>query len=202
MTRPSRLVIATHNAGKLAEFHGLLAPHGVEAVSAGDLGLPEPDETGATFGENAAIKALAAARASGEPALADDSGLCVDALDGGPGVRTADYATKPDGTRDFPWAMAKLNDEMNAAGIAPERRTARFVAVLCLASPEGETAHWRGEVPGRLLWPPEGEQGHGYDPVFVPDGHDRSFGTMAPEQKAALSHRARAFRAFASDRLE
>ena len=198
----TRLVVATHNAGKLDEFRHLFAPHGVDVTSAGELGLPEPDETGTTFEENAAVKALAAARASGETALADDSGLCVDALDGRPGVWTADYATRPDGRRDFPWAMERLEAELRERGLtAPGQRTARFVAVLCLATPDGRVAHWRGEVPGHLAWPPAGEQGHGYDPVFVPDGHDRSFGTMAPDEKAALSHRARAFAAFARDRL-
>ena len=195
--RGQRLVVATHNAGKLAEFRALLAPHGVDATSAGELGLPEPDETGDTFEANSAIKALAAARASGDPALGDDSGLCVAALDGRPGVRTADYATRPDGRRDFPWAMAKLEEEL--ADHAD--RSARFVAVLTLAWPDGETEHWRGEVPGTLAWPPRGDEGHGYDPIFVPDGHDRRFGEMAPGEKAGLSHRARAFAAFAADKL-
>ena len=201
LARPARLVVATHNAGKLAEFHGLLAPHGIEAVSAGDLELGEPEETGATFEENAAIKALAAARASGETALADDSGLCVDALGGRPGVHTADYATRPDGARDHRWAMERLIGELNGAGTDPERRTARFVAVLCLATPDGATRHWRGEVPGTIAPAPRGEGGHGYDPLFVPEGHERTFGEMSAGEKAGLSHRARAFAAFAADRL-
>ena len=197
-----RLVIATHNGGKLAEFRRLFAPYGVEVTSAGELELPEPDETGDTFEANSALKALAAARASGETALADDSGLCVDALGGRPGVHTADYATRADGTRDFPWAMRKLEDELRGRDLRePSERTASFVAVLCLATPSGETEHWRGEVPGHLTWPPEGTEGHGYDPVFVPKGYDRPFGTMKPDEKAAMSHRARAFEAFAADRL-
>ena len=194
-----RLVIATHNVGKLAEFRDLLAPYGIETTSAGDLGLAEPDETGTTFEENSAIKALAAARASGSPALGDDSGLCVNALGGRPGVWTADYATRPDGARDFPWAMEKLEDELREGEHAD--RSASFVAVLTLAWPDGLTEHWRGDVPGTLAWPPRGEQGHGYDPVFVPDGHTKRFGEMKPDEKAALSHRARAFTAFAADRL-
>ena len=197
-----RLVIATHNAGKLAEFQGLLAPYGVTAASAGELGLAEPDETGASFEANAAIKALAAARASGQPALADDSGLCVDALGGRPGVRTADYATRPDGARDFPWAMTRLDAELRALGaVAPAQRAARFVAVLCLAMPDGQTAHWRGEVAGTIAHEPRGTGGHGYDPIFVPDGETRTFGEMGAEAKAGMSHRARAFAAFAADRL-
>ena len=194
-----RLVIATHNAGKLAEFHGLLAPYGVEATSAGELGLPEPDETSDTFEANSAIKALAAAKAANGPALGDDSGLCVDALGGRPGVWTADYATREDGVRDFPWAMEMLETELRESGHAD--RSARFVAVLTLAWPDGRTEHWRGEVPGTLAWPPRGERGHGYDPVFVPEGHTKRFGEMAPEEKAGLSHRARAFALFAADRL-
>ena len=194
-----RLVIATHNVGKLAEFRDLLAPYGIKTTSAGDLGLAEPDETGTTFEENSAIKALAVARASGSPALGDDSGLCVNALGGRPGVWTADYATRPDGARDFPWAMEKLEDELREGEHAD--RSASFVAVLTLAWPDGLTEHWRGDVPGTLAWPPRGEQGHGYDPVFVPDGHTKRFGEMKPDEKAALSHRARAFTAFAADRL-
>ena len=199
-----RLVVATHNAGKLAEFRALLAPYGVEVTSAGELGLSEPDETGTTFEANSAIKALAAARAANGPALGDDSGLCVDALGGRPGVRTADYATRPDGTRDFPWAMERLETELRekAQEGGHEDRSARFVAVLTLAWPDGATEHWRGEVAGTLAWPPRGEEGHGYDPVFVPEGHDRRFGEMAPDEKAGLSHRARAFAKFAADRLE
>ena len=194
-----RLVIATHNGGKLAEFRALLAPYGVEATSAGELGLLEPDETGDTFEANSAIKALAAAKASGGPALGDDSGLCVDALGGRPGVWTADYATRPDGARDFPWAMEKLETELREGGHT--NRSARFVAVLTLAWPDGRTEHWRGEVPGTLAWPPRGEEGHGYDPVFVPEGHTKRFGEMAPGEKAGLSHRARAFARFAAERL-
>lgn len=196
-----RLVVATHNRGKLEEFARLLGPHGVETVSAGALGLPEPDETGDTFEANSAIKALAAARAADGPAMADDSGLEVDALDGRPGVWTADYATRPDGTRDFPWAMARLISELNERGVDPAGRTARFVSVLCLAWPDGTVEHWRGEVEGHIAPARRGTGGHGFDPVFVPEGHDRTFGEMGVEGKGALSHRARSFTAFAADRL-
>lgn len=205
-----RIVVATHNAGKLDEIAGLMAPFGFEARSAGELGLSVPEETGSTFEENARIKALAAAEATGLPALADDSGLCVDALGGAPGVHTADWATLPDGTRDFRAAMEKLESALREKGaLADEQRRGRFVAVLCLCFPDGESEYYRGEVEGRLVWPPRGTLGFGYDPVFLPDGHSRTFGEMPAEQKhgwkpgdaEALSHRARAFQAFARARL-
>ncbi len=204
------IVVATHNDGKLREFAGLLGPFGIETKSAGSLGLPEPEETGTTFEENAAIKALAAARATGLPALSDDSGLCVDALGGQPGVYTANWAEKPDGTRDFGMAMQRTEVALHEVGaMTPDQRTGRFVAVLCLAWPDGETEFFRGEAEGHLVWPPRGTTGFGYDPVFQPAGHERTFGEMTAEEKhgwtpgkgEALSHRARAFRKFAMARL-
>lgn len=207
----SRLVIATHNKGKLAEFAELLAPFGITAKSAGDLGLPEPAETGSTFEANALTKASAAAQATALPALADDSGLCVDALGGAPGVHTADWATKPDGSRDFRMAMAKVEEALKARGAsAPSQRRARFVAVLCLAWPDGTAEYYRGEVDGTLVWPPRGSRGFGYDPMFQPDGFDQTFGEMDASEKhgweagrgdLGLSHRARAFAKFARARL-
>jgi len=185
------LVVATHNPGKLREIETLVAPHGLSVTTAGALGLPEPEETGATFEENAALKALAAASASGRPALADDSGVCVDALGGDPGIYSARWAG-PD--KDFGVAMRRVEDLLNAAGAtSPERRTARFVAVLCLAFPDGTTEFFRGEVTGRMIWPPRGDNGFGYDPMFVPDGYDITFGEMDPAEKHRISHRARAF---------
>ncbi len=189
---PGRLVLATHNAGKAREFAALLAPHGLEVVSAASLGLPEPEETGETFRANAALKALAAARASGLPALADDSGLEVAALGGAPGVRTADWAMLPGGGRDYAAAMARIAREDASA----ERRCA-FVAVLALAWPDGHVEHAEGRCEGHWVAPPRGTQGFGYDPMFIPDGETRSFGEMEPEEKARFSHRARAFAALA-----
>jgi XTP/dITP diphosphohydrolase len=205
-----KIVVASHNAGKLREFAGLMAPFGFEAKSARDFGLPEPDETGTTFEENAYIKAHAAAMATGLPALSDDSGLCVDALDGAPGVYTANWAEKEDGTRDFAMAMQRTEVAMQEVGATePHRRTGRFVAVICLAFPDGEAEYYRGEVEGTLVWPPRGELGFGYDPVFLPNGHSKTFGEMTAQEKhgwkpgdaEALSHRARAFKKFAEDRL-
>jgi len=205
-----RIVVASHNAGKLAEFADLLAPFGLEARSAKEYGLPEPEETGTTFEQNAYIKAYAAASATGLPAMSDDSGLVVDALDGAPGVYTADWATKPDGTRDFMMAMQKTEDALQKAGATmPDQRTGRFVAVICLCFPDGEAEYFRGEAEGTLVWPPRGTSGFGYDPVFLPDGHSRTFGEMTAEEKhgwkpgmeTATSHRARAFKKFAEARL-
>lgn len=193
---PGKLVLASHNKGKLREFGGLLAPHGMELVSAGELGLPEPEETGDTFIANAAIKALAATQATGLPALADDSGIEVAALGGRPGVRTADWAMRPDGTRDYPAAMARIAAE----DASPDRRCA-FVAVLVLAWPDGHTESFEGRVEGRWVAPPRGENGFGYDPMFVPAGEALTFGEMTPDQKARHSHRARAFAALASASL-
>lgn len=201
-----RLVLATHNAGKLKEFRQLMAPFGVEIVSAGELGLPEPDENGTTFEQNAYTKAFAAAKASGLVALSDDSGLCVDALDGAPGVYTADWAIQPDGRRDWQKAMQRVEDALQDAGATEDaQRTGRFVAVLCLCNTQGEAIYFRGEAEGTLVWPPRGTDGFGYDPMFRPEGHARTFGEMTAEEKHgwkpgdpdALSHRARAFKAFA-----
>ena len=193
-----RVVIATHNAGKLAEMRELLAPFGIEAVSAGELNLPEPDETGTTYAENAAIKAHAAARASGLPALADDSGVAVDALDGAPGLFSARWAGKP---ADFAAAMARVSRELDRRRVGEERR-AHFVSALILAWPDGHEELFEGRVFGRLV-PPRGGRGFGYDPIFLPDGHALTFGEMTSEEKhgidwtaaapAPLSHRARAF---------
>ncbi|GJE25550.1 RdgB/HAM1 family non-canonical purine NTP pyrophosphatase [Methylobacterium organophilum] len=195
-----KVVIATHNAGKLVEMRELLAPFGVEAVSAGELGLPEPDETGTMFSENAAIKALAAAEASGLPAFADDSGLCVDALDGAPGLFSARWAGP---SKDFSGAMARIEAELVKRGA--ESRRAHFVSALVLAWPDGHTELFEGRVFGDLV-PPRGSLGFGYDPMFKPDGLDRTFGEISSEEKhgvdwqsgAALSHRARAFVALAA----
>ncbi len=201
-----KIVVASHNAGKLREFADLMAPFGFEAKSAKELGLPEPDETGTTFEENAYIKASAAASATGLPALADDSGLMVDALGGAPGVYTANWAETPDGTRDFDIAMQRAEVALQEVGaVTPEQRKGRFVAVICLAWPDGEAEYFRGEAEGTLVWPPRGDSGFGYDPVFQPDGHERTFGEMTAEEKhgwkpgqaEALSHRARAFQKFA-----
>lgn len=194
--QPGRLVLASHNAGKLREFAGLLLPHGMELVSAASLGLPEPAETGDTFAANAALKARAAARATGLPALADDSGLEVAGLGGQPGVRTADWAMRADGTRDYPAAMARIA----AADRTPDHRCA-FVAVLVLAWPDGHAETFEGRCEGHWIAPPRGERGFGYDPLFIPDGATQTFGEMAPEEKARHSHRARAFAALAAATL-
>lgn len=199
------LVVATHNAGKLREIKELLDPYGVETLGAGALGLGEPEETGATFRDNAVLKAEAAARASGMVALADDSGLCVDALDGAPGIYSARWAG---GSKDFGAAMARVESELKAR-VAPEPWRAAFVSVLALASPAGVVETFEGRVDGALVFPPRGTAGFGYDPVFRPDGYQRTFGEMSSEEKhgipadgsLALSHRARAFQKFARARL-
>ncbi|MDX8432353.1 RdgB/HAM1 family non-canonical purine NTP pyrophosphatase [Mesorhizobium abyssinicae] len=205
-----KIVVASHNEGKLREFADLMAPFGFEAKSAKEYGLPEPDETGTTFEENAYIKAYAAAKATGLPALSDDSGLCVDALDGAPGVYTANWAETPDGSRDFGMAMQRTEVALQEVGAAETaQRTGRFVAVICLAFPDGEAEYYRGEAEGTLVWPPRGTLGFGYDPVFLPNGFEKTFGEMSAEQKhgwkpgqpTALSHRARAFQKFARARL-
>lgn len=203
-----RIVVASHNKGKLEEIAALIGPYGFEAKSAAEYGLPEPPETGTRFEENAYIKAFAAASATGLPALSDDSGLEVDALDRQPGVYTADWAEKPDGSgRDFPMAMEKTEKLLRETGaIAPEQRTGRFVSVLCLAWPDGHAEYFRGEIEGHLVWPPRGGKGHGYDPVFQPEGHTVTFGEMDPAAKngveAPLSHRARSFAKFAAAMLD
>ncbi|MBD3765140.1 MAG: RdgB/HAM1 family non-canonical purine NTP pyrophosphatase [Rhodobacterales bacterium] len=195
MTRPfsgDRLVIATHNRGKLEEIAALLQPYGVNVVSAGDLGLPEPAETEETFVGNARIKAHAAARATGLPALADDSGIEIEALGGAPGVHTADWAETPQG-RDFVMAMTRAWTELEAIA-APEPRRARFCCTLVLAWPDGHDEVFAGQMPGRIVWPMRGDRGHGYDPIFQPDGHDLTFAQMDRWEKNRISHRADAFR--------
>lgn len=191
-----KLVIATHNAGKLKEISALLAPYGVECISAGALGLPEPAETGSSFVENALIKARAAAEASGITSLADDSGLAVDALDGRPGVYTADWAERQwfEGPAGRDWFMAMGKVEGMLAEKGPEApRDAAFHCVLALAWPDGESAVYEGKVAGKLTWPPRGTMGFGYDPVFVPNGHSQTFAEMDPAEKHGISHRADAF---------
>lgn len=186
-----RLVLASHNKGKLAEIAALLAPFGIETLPAAHFGLPEPAETEDSFAGNARLKARFAAEGSGLPALADDSGLLVDALGGEPGVHTADWAETPQG-RDWALAMRKVEDRLEALGPAAPR-SARFHCTLALAWPDGESALFEGECEGRLVWPPRGDRGFGYDPMFVPAGHAETFGEMDPALKHAISHRAAAF---------
>jgi len=183
-----RLVLATHNAGKLREVAALLGPWGLEVISAGALGLPEPVETEHSFLGNARLKALAAATASGLPALADDSGASIAALDGAPGVHTADWAETPQG-RDYAMAMAKVE---RLARHAPDRR-AWFSCALVLAWPDGHTEEFLGEAHGSWVWPPRGTRGFGFDPIFLPEGHAETYGEMEPTRKHAISHRAAAF---------
>jgi len=179
-----RVVIATHNSGKLAEMRELLAPFQIEAISAGDMGLDEPEETGTSFSENARIKACAAALASDVPAFADDSGLVVEALGGAPGIHSARWAG-PD--RNFSRAMTEIEDKLRAAGaITPESRKAHFVSALCLAWPDGHLEEFEDRVDGTLVWPPRGDKGFGYDPIFLPDGYTRTFGEMTSEEKHGL----------------
>jgi XTP/dITP diphosphohydrolase len=202
-----RLVIATHNPGKLAEMRGLLAPYGIDATSAGELKLNEPDETGMTFRDNARIKAHAAAIAAAIPAFADDSGLAVDALDGAPGIHSARWAGSD---KNFHRAMKTIEEKLLELGVTePERRRAHFISALCLAWPDGHVEEFEGRVDGTLVWPPRGDKGFGYDPMFLPDGHARTFGEMSSEAKhglpprgTGLSHRARAFRKLAEACLE
>lgn len=184
-----RLIVASHNAGKVREIEELLQPFGVDAVSAGALDLPEPEETGDTFEANALLKAVAAAEGGGLPALADDSGFCVAALDGRPGIHSARWAGPG---RDFGEGMARLNAEMGDAA----DRSAWFVCVLAIAWPDGRTATFRGEVHGTAVWPPRGARGFGYDPMFEAEGENLTFGEMEPAAKHAMSHRAHAFRQF------
>ena len=194
LRRGERLVVATHNRGKLEEIAALLEPYGVEVTSAGALGLPEPAETETSFVGNARIKAHAAARATGLPSLADDSGLEVAALNGEPGVHTADWAETPAG-RDFAVAMRRTWDALEAVR-APEPRRAAFCCTLVLAWPDGSDAVFAGRMEGRIVWPMRGDQGHGYDPIFQPDGFAVTFGEMDRWEKNRISHRARAFAAF------
>jgi XTP/dITP diphosphohydrolase len=200
------LVVASHNPGKVREIEELIAPFGFKVTSAAALGLPEPEETGTTFEENARIKSLAAATGAGLPALADDSGLAIDVLGGEPGIYSARWAG-PD--KDFVRAMRLVEEKLQAAAATmPEARLARFVAVLSLAFPDGTSEEFRGEVEGTLVWPPRGDRGFGYDPIFLPIGHALTFGEMSAEEKhgwdgrgEGLSHRARAFARFARARL-
>ena len=194
-----RLVLAIHNAGKLVEMRELMRPYGIEIVSAGELGLPEPEETGLTFKENAEIKALASATGANLPALSDDSGLCVDVLAGAPGIYSARWAGD---SKDFAAAMQRIEDLLEKVGaIAPQLRTAHFVSALTLAWPDGHCETFEGKVFGQIVTPTRGKLGFGYDPCFLPDGHSRTFGEMTSEEKhglpkdggLALSHRARAF---------
>ncbi len=186
-----RLLVATHNAGKLEEIAALLAPFGISCVSAGEMGLPEPEETETTFVGNARIKAHAAAKATGLPALADDSGIEVDGLGGAPGVYTADWATTPTG-RDFTLAMTRTWDELEKAH-APYPRSARFRATMVLAWPDGHDEVFEGKVEGQVVWPMRGKLGHGYDPMFQPTGYDITFAEMDADGKNRISHRADAF---------
>ena len=190
-----KIVIATHNPGKLTELRDLLAPFGIAAVSADELKLPEPEETGSSFAENASIKARAVAQATGLPAFADDSGLSVEALNGEPGVYSARWAGAD---KNFGRAMQMIEDKLRA--LKTTNRRAQFVAALCLAWPDGHLEEFEGHVNGALVWPPRGDQGFGYDPMFLPDGSDRTFGEMSADEKhglpprgKGLSHRARAF---------
>lgn len=187
----SSLLVATHNRGKLEEIAHLLGDHGINVVSAADHGLPEPEETGTTFVANARLKAHAATRATGLPVLADDSGLEVDALDGAPGVYTADWAETGNG-RDFDLAMKKVFDALTDRA-APAPWNARFMCTFVLAWPDGHDEVFEGKVDGRLTWPPRGTQGHGYDPMFIPNGHKVTFGEMDRWKKNRMSHRANAF---------
>lgn len=184
-----RLVVASHNAGKVREINDLLHPFSIDAVSAGALGLPEPEETGTTFRANAELKALAAATASGIPALADDSGLAVDALGGDPGIYSARWAETPAG-RDFAHAMQRVEDALKGQ----DNRRARFICALSLAWPDGHVETFEGKVEGSLVFPPRGSRGFGYDPIFIADGSTITFGEMDPDEKHRISHRADAFR--------
>lgn len=193
-----KILIATHNEGKLREMRELLAPYGITAVSAGELGLPEPEETGSTFAANAEIKARAGAQGSGLPSFADDSGICVAGLNGAPGIYSARWATG----KDFMGAMTRIDNELRERGfLAPDERKGWFVSALAIAWPDGHLEAFEGRIDGVCVWPPRGTAGFGYDPMFLPDGHERTFGEMSSEEKhgipadgsRALSHRARAF---------
>jgi len=196
-SQASTWAIASHNKGKIREIADLIGPFGLSAEGADSLGLPEPEETEKTFTGNALLKARAGAQASGLVALADDSGLEVTALDGAPGIYSARWAGEP---RDFYAAMDKVRAELEARGSTD--RSARFVCALALAHPGGETRVYEGQVRGTLTFPPRGEKGFGYDPIFIPDGHDITFAEMAPEAKHAMSHRADAFRQLVADVFE
>ncbi len=198
LKRGDRLVIASHNPGKLREFRDLLHPAGVELVSAGELGVAEPEETGETFEANARLKALASAAATGLPALADDSGIEVEALGGAPGIYSARWAGA---TKDFSIAIARVERELAGMGALDPAPRANFTCALCLAIPDGTSECFEGRVFGHLTFPPRGGNGFGYDPIFVPDGHDETFGEMTPEKKHSMSHRAAAFELFSKAML-
>ncbi len=194
LKRGGKLAVATHNQGKLREIRALLEPFGIETAAADELGVPEPIEDGETFEANAKLKAIATASATGWLALSDDSGLAVEALGGEPGIHSARWAGEP---RDFYRAMERVQAELDAKGaVSPASRRATFVCVLCLANPEGSVQFFEGTVEGHLTWPPRGEKGFGYDPMFIPDGYDLTFGEMDPAKKHEISHRAHAFAAF------
>nr|WP_255616852.1 RdgB/HAM1 family non-canonical purine NTP pyrophosphatase [Aurantimonas sp. VKM B-3413] len=201
------MLVASHNKGKIWEIRELMEPFGFTITSAAEKGLEDPEETGTTFEENAELKALAALKATGLPSLSDDSGIAIEALNGDPGIYSARWGGPE---RDFAMAMRNVEEKLQAAGATtPDKRRATFVAVLCLALPGGETHFFRGEVHGTAVWPPRGTLGFGYDPIFLPDGEERTFGEMMsaekhawqPGQKTALSHRARAFQKFAREAL-
>lgn len=200
LQRGDRLVVASHNPGKVWEINQLIAPYGLDAISAGDLGLKVPDEPEPMFEGNARIKALLAAQGSGLPALADDSGIEIDALDGAPGVHTADWAGP---SRDFSIAMERVYEEMSARyGWTGQPSPAHFTSVLCLAWPDGKTEVFEGKVYGDVVWPPRGGNGFGYDPIFIAKGQTLTFGEMEPKKKYAISHRTRAFEHFKRACLE
>ena len=191
------IILATHNKGKLEEFAQLLSPFGVDIKSAGELGLGEPVETESTFRGNALIKAGAACKATGMITISDDSGLCVDALDGAPGVYTADWAGP---SRDWMQAMRLVEEKLQAANATtPDLRRAQFMCTLCVMWPDGEVRYYEGAAPGHLTWPPRGTLGHGYDPAFVPEGQDATFAEMTHEAKNKISHRARALEKLLAD---
>ena len=199
-----KIVVASHNAGKVREIRDLLAPHGLETVSAAELDLPEPEETETTFSGNAALKAIAAAKAADLPALSDDSGLAVDALNGDPGIYAARWATLPrieretySQRRDFDMAMWHVNDQLGAT----DNRRARFICALCLAWPDGHTSIYEGTVEGEMIWPPRGDKGFGYDPMFQQLGANQTFAEIEPDAKHAISHRADAFKKFLADQF-
>lgn len=200
LEKGARLVVASHNPGKVWEINQLLAPYGLNAVSAGELGLSEPEETETTFEGNARLKAIAAAKGSGLPSLADDSGIEIDCLDGAPGIYSARWAGPG---KDFGLAMKKVADEIGARHAwGPPAPRANFISVLCLAWPDGAARIFEGKVFGHLVWPPRGGNGFGYDPMFVADGATQTFGEMEPAQKYAISHRTRAFAAFKAAMLD
>ncbi len=211
---PGKLVIASHNQGKVREIGELLGPYGIEPVSAAELDLPEPDEIGATFADNADLKARQAADLAGLPALADDSGICVDALDGRPGIHSARWAmvdpsVAPDagpgevqGKRDFDLAMERIETLLSAKDEGDASRDAHFVCALCVCWPDGRSETFEGRVDGVLIWPPRGANGFGYDPMFQPIGYDLTFGEMDPDDKYAISHRANAFRKLVAALIE